>query len=101
MEILKKIWHYLKMVLLNKYLLLLVGFGVYISFFDDHNLIDRWQTQRKIRELQKEYEYYQNEIKQNKEKIKLLQNDTEYLERFARENYYMKAKDEDIFIIKE
>ncbi|MBN2765798.1 MAG: septum formation initiator family protein [Paludibacteraceae bacterium] len=97
----KKIWHYLKMVLLNKYLLLLVGFGVYISFFDDHNLIDRWQTQRKIRELQKEYEYYQNEIKQNKEKIKLLQNDTEYLERFARENYYMKAKDEDIFIIKE
>jgi cell division protein FtsB len=101
MAVLKKIWSFLKPVVFNKYLLLLIGFGVYITFFDDHNLINRWQTQRKIRELQKEYDYYQNEIKANKEKIKRLQTDIDYLEKFARENYHMKAKDEDIFIIKE
>lgn len=100
MGVFKKIWNFLRPVVLNKYLLLLIGFGVFIIFFDDNNLINRWQTQRKIRELQKEYDYYQNEIKVNKEKIKRLQTDIEYLERFARENYHMKAKDEDIFIIK-
>ena len=101
MTVLKKIWNFLKPVVFNKYLLLLIGFGVYITFFDDHNLINRWQTQRKIRELQKEHDYYQNEIKDNKEKIKRLQTDIDYLEKFARENYHMKSKDEDIFIIKE
>lgn len=101
MPFIKKVWKFVKPVVLNKYLITLIIFGVLITFFDNHNLINRWETQRKIRELQKEYNYYQTLIEHNKEQIYKLKNDKEYLEKFAREKYQMKRKDEDVFIIKE
>jgi len=54
----------------------------------------------KIIELNKEYQYYEDEIKDNKLKLDELQNSDEYLEKFAREKYLMKKADEEIFIIK-
>lgn len=101
MSVVNKIWGFLKPIVLNKYLIVLISFGVFITFFDDHNLIHRWETQRKIKELEKEYQYYQNEIKSSKMQMKKLQTDDGYLEKFAREKYHMKSEDEDIFIIKE
>jgi len=41
------------------------------------------------------------EIKTNKQKKNELQSSNENLEKFAREHYYMKRENEDIFIIKE
>ena len=61
----------------------------------------RWKTLQKLNTLEKELEFFQNEIETNKAKIKRLQTDNEYLEKFAREEYMMKQKDEDIFIIKD
>jgi cell division protein FtsB len=88
-------------ILLNKYLIVFVTFAVFITFFDNHNLIHRWQRDRKIKEMQKEVRFYQNEIKTDKEKENELQSNKENLEKFAREHYYMKKQNEDIFIIKE
>jgi cell division protein FtsB len=87
--------------LLNKYLIVFLAYSVFVIFFDQHNLIHRWQTDRKISQLEKEYNYYQNEIKSNKLKKFELQSSNENLEKFAREHYYMKKENEDIFIIKE
>ena len=101
MSTILKIWKFIKPFVLNKYLITLIAFGVLITFFDKHNLINRWKTQRKIQELEKEYNYYQTLIEDNKEQIYKLKNDKEYLEKFAREKYHMKSKDEDIYIIKE
>ena len=54
----------------------------------------------KIIELENEYHYYENEIKDNKMKLKELQTNDIYLEKFAREKYLMKKDEEEIFIIK-
>jgi len=101
MALLTKIWHLIKPVLLNKYLVVLLVFGVYVTFFDQHNLLERWETGHKIGQLEKEYDYYQEQIKNDKSEMNRLLKDNNYLEKFAREHYHMKKTDEEIFIIKD
>jgi len=91
----------IKRIFLNKYLIVLLVFVVFVTFFDNHNLINRWQTHQKIKQMEKELKFYQNEIKTSKLKKNELQSNKENLEKFAREHYYMKKQNEDIFIIKE
>lgn len=91
----------LKLMFLNKYLIVFVVFTVYITFFDEHNLINRWQTYQKINQLEEEYEFFQEEIKITKQKKNELESNNQNLEKFAREQYLMKKENEDIFIIKE
>ena len=86
---------------MNKYLIVFIAYTVFVTFFDQHNLIHRWQTDQKIHELEKEYQFYQDEIKSNKQKKFELQSSNQNLEKFAREHYLMKKENEDIFIIKE
>jgi len=100
-SVLNKIFNAIKSVVLNKYIIVLVAFGVYITFFDQHNLINRWQSNRKIKELNEEYKYYQGEIEKNKSELHRLQHDDQYLEKYAREKYLIRNKGEEIFIIKE
>jgi len=91
----------LRKIFLNKYLIVFLAYTCFVTFFDQHSLIHRWQTHQKISQLEKEYEFYQNEIKLNKQKKFELQSSNANLEKFAREHYYMKKENEDIFIIKE
>jgi len=88
-------------ILLNKYLIVFFAYTVFVTFFDQHSLIYRWQTHQKITQMEKEYKFYQDEIKTNKQKKFELQSSKENLEKFAREHYYMKKENEDIFIVKE
>jgi len=91
----------LKSLLLNKYLIVFLSFAVFVTFFDEHNLIQRWKMSRKISQLQEELKFYQEEIKTTRQKKNELQSSDQNLEKFAREQYYMKKENEDIFIIKE
>lgn len=49
-------------------------------------------------ELNENKEYYLEEIKKDKKSIQEL-NNSEQIEKFAREKYYMKKENEDIYII--
>jgi cell division protein FtsB len=88
-------------ILLNKYLIVFLAYAVFVTFFDQHSLIHRWQTHQKVAQMEKEYKFYQDEIKSNRQKKFELQSSNANLEKFAREHYYMKKENEDIFIIKE
>lgn len=88
-------------VVFNKYVVVFVSFAVFVTFFDNHSLIHRWETRRRIVEMEKELKFYQGEIKLNSQKKKELQSDKENLEKFAREHYFMKRESEDIYIVKE
>jgi len=96
-----KFFNSVKAIILNKYVIVLVAFGIYITFFDRYNLLNRWESNRKIKELNEEYKYYQGEIDKNKKELYRLQHDDGYLEKYAREKYLMRNKGEEIFIIKE
>lgn len=86
---------------INAYVLVIIGFVALTFTAGDSNLYKRYTYDEKIRGLEKEIKYYQNEIEVNKKKLNDLHTDKEGLERFAREEYYMKKPNEDVFIIRE
>lgn len=52
-----------------------------------------------IAELRDRIDYYQERLRQDSILIERLES-PEYLERYAREKYYMHSKDEDVYIIR-
>ena len=95
MQLWKKILPYLK----NKYILTLLVFFVWILFFDQNNLVDRFISQRQIRQLERDNQYFRDRIRKDSTRMNELKTDNENLEKFAREQYLMKRENEDIFII--
>ncbi|MDR0812373.1 MAG: hypothetical protein LBN23_08930 [Paludibacter sp.] len=93
MKFLKKHWLWLV------YIAVLVGYAVNITFFDERNLINRHETDKLIQSLENQRDNYLDKIKTDRETSYLLEHDDEFLEKFAREHYYFKKADEDIFIV--
>lgn len=83
----------------NKYILGGLLFLVWITFFDHNSFVEQIQLRNKINSLNKEKEYYQEKIEEDKRKMQELLSNKDNLEKFAREQYLMKNKNEDIFII--
>ncbi|MBO7571473.1 MAG: septum formation initiator family protein [Bacteroidales bacterium] len=74
-------------------------FLVWITFFDNFNLIDRFYKMSKLHELHETEKYYEKENLENSTRLEELMSGKEELEKFAREQYYMKEADEDIFLV--
>lgn len=72
---------------------------VMLFFFSDSSIPKRLKHESQIKDLEAQIEFYQNQSKEDKEKLNELQSNTNDLEKFARENYYMKKENEEIFII--
>ena len=94
-EIRKKRWF---SILTNIYVLVLTVFVIWMAFFDTNSLLIHLELQREIKKLEKQKEFLQEEIAKDKEVIDKL-SDPEELEKFAREQYYLKKKNEEIYII--
>ncbi|MFA6127455.1 MAG: septum formation initiator family protein [Bacteroidales bacterium] len=95
----KKFWHQIFSFVANKYFVSLVIFAVWIIFFDQHNLLDRYKSKEHLIQLKKDTVFYQDKIRSDREKMRLLKTNPQNLERFAREQYMMKAPDEEVFVI--
>jgi cell division protein DivIC len=96
---LKGIWKGILPLLKNKYTLTLIIFFGLIIFFDENNLVERVSNLNQIHQLERDKLYYFDKIKQDSSKLNELRTDSRNLEKFAREQYLMKKKNEDIFII--
>ena len=86
---------------INAYWLVIIVFLVLTLTLGDSSLYKRYTYYQKIRSLEKEIKHYQKEIEINSKKLNDLHTDKEGLERFAREEYFMKKPNEDVFIIKD
>ncbi|NOX85592.1 MAG: septum formation initiator family protein, partial [Chlorobi bacterium] len=89
----------IRKILLNKYFYTGLVFLIWMSFFDQDNFIEQYHLTQTLNDLRNKKQYYLQEIAKNKQKIKLLETDSAYLEKFAREKYYMKKDDEEVFVI--
>jgi cell division protein DivIC len=83
---------------LNKYSLILLFFIIWLLFLDNYSYLEHRELNKQINELEDNKNYYQEEIKKDKNQIKKLKNPAE-IEKYAREKYYMKKDSEDIYII--
>ncbi len=82
----------------NIYVLSLIGFAVWMIFFDAHSWLLHRDLNSDIEALEKEKAYYRNEMEKDNKAIKELSTE-EGVEKMARETYYMKRPDEEIYII--
>jgi cell division protein FtsB len=82
----------------NRYFLTFLGFAVWMTFFDRNDFILQHTYRKKLHALQKETEYFNKEIEKNKNSITELFTNSKNLERYARERYFMKRDNEDVFV---
>lgn len=83
----------------NKYLIALLVFLVWLLIFDRNSLIDRVKYIRTLNSLEDEKQYYLERIDEDSRRLNELKTDRENLEKFAREQYFMKRENEDVFVI--
>jgi cell division protein FtsB len=74
-------------------------FLFWMLFLDANNLGLQVKLSRKLNELEKEKQFYQEKIKEVEKDREELLSDDELLEKFAREKYLMKKPDEDVYVI--
>ena len=67
-------------------------------FFDKYELFGNWELSQKVKEMEADRDYYKAQIEQVKKDKEDLQLN---IEKYARENYYMKKDNEDVFIFEE
>ena len=98
MSKLKTLWTYIRQ---HKYLITILVFLLIIVFLDENSLIQRSKHQREINALKTEIEKYRKQYEEDTEMLKELEENPEALEKIAREKYFMKKPNEDIFIFEE
>ncbi|PRX54221.1 FtsB family cell division protein [Flagellimonas meridianipacifica] len=82
----------------NMYILVLTIFVIWMAFFDTNSMLIHLELRKEIKKLEKQKEFLKDEIAKDKEVLEKLSDSSE-LEKFAREKYYMKKENEEIFLI--
>ncbi len=82
----------------NIYVIILTVFVVWMTFFDTNSLLIHLELKREIEKLEKQKEFLEEEIEKDKKTIEQL-SDPKELEKFAREKYYLKRQNEEIYLI--
>ncbi|BDD00048.1 FtsB family cell division protein [Persicobacter psychrovividus] len=83
----------------SPYLYIVASFFIWMLCFDSNDLINQYQLYHKEKELEQERAFYLREIQAVKQDREELTTNKELLEKFAREKYLMKKKNEDVYII--
>lgn len=89
----------LRKILTNRYLLASAAFGVWMLFFDKNDYFTQRQRAQELQELNDKISYYEQQIDATRHELQALQNDPFTLEKYAREKYYMKRANEEIFVV--
>lgn len=98
-QYLKKVWYFIKTSTLLKYGVVTLFAVIFIGFVDENSVLSHFKNKQTISELEEEIEKYDAQHRANQARIKELDKDQKAIEKIARERYFMKADDEDIFIL--
>jgi cell division protein FtsB len=76
----------------------LVGITL-IGFVDENSILHHIMNKQRISELQDEIDRYTAQNKNDKAQIQELEENPKAIKKIARERYFMKSDDEDIFVL--
>ncbi len=83
----------------NKYFFTIVLFLIWMIFFDSTSFLVVNDLNKEVNKYEEQLEYYKTEYDKNNQFYNKLMNNKNEKEKFARENYFMKKPDEEIFIL--
>jgi cell division protein FtsB len=88
-------------VIKNKYTLATLVFLLWVTFFNEIDLIYIFQSRREVAGLRAEVQRMKEDNAKATQALHDLTTNTYSLEKFARENYYMKRENEEVYVFKE
>lgn len=88
-------------VLTNKYFITSIVLAVWVGFFDKNDIQTQLDFRKEVKKLTAERNYYKNEISSITSDLRELSTNPVTLEKFAREKYFMKRDNEEIFVLVE
>ncbi len=98
MDKLSSLWSFIGR---HKYAITLAAFAIFVGFFDQNSLLRRANYMREESRLLDEIKKYRQEYEKNTERLNELLADSGAIERIAREKYFMKKPNEDIYVFEE
>lgn len=72
---------------------------IWIGFFDQNDWVSRKSIDKEIKKLEDDKAFFTTEVIELQKEEKRLKENEEELEKYARENFYMKKEGEDVFVI--
>ena len=84
-----------------KYAVVCVAAVLIVGFLDENSLWNHLKNRQRIEELTEEKARFNAAFERDKAQIRELDRNPKAMEKIARERYFMKADDEDIFVMKE
>ena len=99
MNYLKKVAGYVRRSRGLKYIIVIAVAIVIVGFVDENSVWNHFRNKRKISELSSEIQRYQNQYERALKQLRQIDTDPKAIEKIARERYFMKADDEDIFVL--
>jgi cell division protein FtsB len=84
-----------------KYAVVCVVAVLIVGFLDENSMWNHLKNRQRIEELTEEKARYNADYERDKAQIRELDRNPKAMEKIARERYFMKADDEDIFVMKE
>lgn len=86
-------------LLANKYFVILILAFLWLLIFSEDSLVNIRITQRHVEHLRGRVEHFRQQISLDSMRLQELHSSDASLEKFAREVYYMRAPNEDLFIV--
>lgn len=83
----------------NKYFLAASAFTVWILFFDKNDLFTQMERRDELLQMKESKAYFQQQIDDDRKFSDELKHNPAIIEKYAREKYFMKKDNEDLFII--
>lgn len=85
----------------NKFFLVSIAFLVWMLFFDKNDVNSQLEYRSQVNKLEAERDFYIKEISKAENDLQELTTNPEKLEKFARERYFMKKDNEDVYVVVE
>jgi cell division protein FtsB len=82
----------------NKYFIVSMLFLVWVFFFAQYDLLSLYKQRDELNGMKQKIDYLEKEVAQLKQQKELLKNDKATLEKYAREKYYMKSPNEEVYV---
>lgn len=83
----------------NKFLLTGIAFLTWMFFFDRNDFLTQHNRSNELKELEQSKKYFTEQIDTERTELELLKSNPATLEKYAREKYFMKKDNEELFII--
>lgn len=88
-------------LLKNKFFIAGLAFVVWMLFFDRNDLASQYDYRTQVQKLEQEKAFYTSEIEKADSELKSLTTNIQSLEKFARERYFMRRENEDVYVVED